>query len=83
MITSVTSATVAATSAVVGWGVALGAGGALLVVGLLFALELIDASRSHRRPVLHRVVRSITVPLLIVFFVSVAARSATILSGAA
>jgi hypothetical protein len=52
MITSVTSATVAATSAVVGWGVALGAGGALLVVGLLFALELIDATRSHRRPVL-------------------------------
>lgn len=79
MITSVTSATIAATSAVIGWGVALGAGGALLVVGLLFSLELVDAGASARRPVLHRTLRAITMPLLIVFAVSVATRGASIL----
>jgi hypothetical protein len=75
MITSVTSATVTATSAVAGWGIALGAGGALLVIGLLIALELIGPSERPWTLALRRNLRIITSPLLFVFAVSIAAKA--------
>jgi hypothetical protein len=74
MITSVTSATVAATSAAAGWGVALGAGGALFVIALLVALELISPEGRGWQIALRRSLRIATAPLLIVFAVSVAAK---------
>ena len=79
MITSVTSATVAATSAVVGWGVALGAGGALLVIGLLIALELLGPADSPRKRTTQRLLKVTMIPLLFVFAVSVSARAAAAL----
>lgn len=80
MITSVTSATVTATSAVAGWGIALGAGGALLVVGLLIALELTGTSDRPWQLALRRTLRMVTSPLLLVFGVSVAAKALTVLA---
>lgn len=80
MITSVTSATVTATSAVAGWGIALGAGGAILVIALLIGLELIgDADAGWRRG-LRRSLRVAVTPLLVVFVVSIAAKALTFLS---
>ncbi len=75
MITSVTSATVVATSAVAGWGVALGAGGALLVIGLLIALELIGTGRTRFHTTLQTALRIAVSPLLIVFAVSIVAKA--------
>lgn len=81
MITSVTSATVAATSAAAGWGIALGAGGALLVVGLLIALELIGSGeRNAFQSSLHRALRIAASPLLMVFAVSVVAKAISVLA---
>ena len=80
MITTVTTATVAATS-VIGWGIALGAGGAFLVLGLLIALELIGSGDgSTFRSSLHRAMRIAAPPLLIVFAVSVAAKAISVLA---
>ena len=79
MITSVTSATIAATSAIAGWGVILGAGGAILVIGLLIALELLGATTRPNGLVLQRLLRVTTVPLLSVFAVSVATKALTII----
>lgn len=75
MITSVTSATVTATSATAGWAMALGAGGALLVIGLLIALELLGPTESRRARAAQHVLRVSVAPLLIVFAVSVGARA--------
>jgi hypothetical protein len=80
VITSVTSATVTATSAVAGWGIALGAGGALLVIGLLIALELLGTSDSPAQQAVKRALRIATTPLLVVFAVSVVAKAMTILA---
>lgn len=80
MITSVTSATVAATSAAAGWGVALGAGGALFVIGLLMALELINPEGRGWQSALQRNLRIAAAPLLIVFVVSIVARALVILA---
>jgi len=80
LITSITTASVAATSAVSGWGVVLGAGGALLVIGLLIALELIGTSRSRFMTTLQTALRIAVSPLLIVFAVSVAAKAFLVLS---
>lgn len=80
MITSVTSASVAATSAIAGWGVALGAGGALLVIGLLIALELIGTGRTRFLMTLQTALRIAVSPLLIVFAVSVVAKALLALS---
>lgn len=80
MITSVTSATVTATSAVSGWGIALGAGGALLVIGLLIALELLGTSESPPQQAIKRALRIATTPLLVVFAVSVVAKAMAILA---
>jgi hypothetical protein len=80
MITSVTSATVTATSAIAGWGVALGAGGALLVIGLLIALELLGPGRSRFQTTLQTALRIAVSPLLIVFAVSVIAKAAAVLA---
>ena len=75
MITSVTSASVVATSAVAGWGLALGAGGAILVIGLLLALELIGTGSTRFHSTLQTALRIAVSPLLIVFAVSVAAKA--------
>ncbi|MHB8674782.1 MAG: hypothetical protein ACYDAK_14030 [Candidatus Limnocylindrales bacterium] len=80
MITSVTSATVAATSAAAGFGVALGAGGALFVIGLLVALELIGPADRGWQIALQRGLRIATGPLVVVFVVSVAAKALAILA---
>lgn len=82
MITSVTSATATATSAVAGWGIALGAGGAILVIGLLIALELLGPPDSPRKRTLQQLLRISTVPLLLVFAVSVGARALATLGAA-
>ncbi len=79
MITSVTSATATATSATAGWGVALGAGGAMLVIGLLIALELLGPPDSPRKRAVQQLLRISTIPLLLVFGVSVSARVLAIL----
>ncbi len=81
VITSVTSATVTATSAVAGWGIALGAGGALLVIGLLITLELLGATETPRGRSVEKLLRVATAPLLIVFAVSVGARALAIVGG--
>lgn len=80
VITSVTSATVVATSAVAGWGVALGAGGALLVIGLLVALEMLGATDGPVGQVVARLLRVATGPLLVVFAVSIVTKAVTILA---
>jgi hypothetical protein len=80
MITSVTSATMTATSAVTGWGVALGAGGILLVIGLLIAMELLGAGTSGWQRSLRSALKVATAPLLVVFAVGIAARVAEILA---
>jgi hypothetical protein len=82
VITSVTSATIAATSAVAGWGVMLGAGGAILVIGLLIALELLGATRHPNGVLLQRLLRVTTAPLVTVFAVSVAVKALTIMAEA-
>jgi hypothetical protein len=79
LITSVTSATVAATSAVSGWGIALGAGGAIFVIGLLIALELVGTGKTRFHTTLQTALRIAVSPLLIVFAVSVAAKVLTVL----
>ena len=79
MITSITS-TVAATSAVAGWGIALGAGGAILVIGLLIALELLGATEAPAGLTVQRLLRVATGPLLVVFVVSIASKALTILA---
>ncbi|MGH2384859.1 MAG: hypothetical protein ACRDGB_07410 [Candidatus Limnocylindria bacterium] len=79
MITSVTSATATATSADAGWGIALGAGGALLVIGLLISLELLgDAPHGWQRT-LRQTLKVTTAPLVIVFAISVLAKALTTL----
>ena len=75
MITSITTASVAATSAISGWGIALGAGGAILVIGLLIALELIGTGRTRFHSTLQTALKIAVSPLLIVFAVSVAAKA--------
>lgn len=80
MITSVTSATITATSAVAGAGVALGAGGALFVIGLLIALELVGPVDHGWQLALRHGLRTATTPLVVVFVVSVIAKAVTILA---
>ena len=80
MITSVTSATVAATSAVAGWGIALGVGGAILVIGLLIALELLGTTERPAAVRLRQFLRLTAGPLLVVFAVSVATKALLILA---
>lgn len=80
MITSVTSATATAASAASGWGIALGAGGALLVIGLLIALELLGDHDSARWRTLRRGLRVAAAPLLFVFVVSIVARAFSIVA---
>lgn len=80
MITSITSATVAATSAVAGWGVALGAGGAIGVISLLLLLEVMGTGTSRFQSTLRSTLRIAVSPLLIVFGVSVAVKAFTVLA---
>jgi hypothetical protein len=77
--TSITSATIAASS-IAGWGVVLGAGGAVLVIGLLIAMELLGASDRPRGMLLQRLLRVATVPLVTVFAVSILTKAVIILS---
>ena len=71
MITSVTSATVAATSAVASWGLALGAGGVLLVWACLLPLNSSARMRPGWKRGLRHGLKIGTGPLLFVFAVSV------------
>jgi hypothetical protein len=80
MITSVTSATVTATSAVAGWGIALAAGGAILVIGLLIALELLGTTDRPAAIRLRQFLRLTTAPLLVVFAISVGTKALLILA---
>jgi hypothetical protein len=77
MITSVTSATV---TAIATWGVALGAGGAIFVIGLLIALELLGTSDRPRARAVQQMLRVATGPLLLVFAVSIVTKALTILA---
>jgi hypothetical protein len=79
MITSVTSATEFATSASSGWATALGVGGAILLIGLLVARELLGPGQGPIRTATERVLRIMTGPLLVVFAVSVAVRAIAII----
>jgi hypothetical protein len=79
VITSVTAATVAATSAVAGWGTILGAGGAVLVLVLLVALKVLRATGRPQDALVERLLRVSAIPLLTVFAVSIVARALTIL----
>ena len=81
MITSVTSASVAATSAIAVWGVALGAGGAILVIGLLIAMDLLGATQAPRLQVVRKLLLITTGPLVLVFVVSIVAKAMAILAG--
>jgi hypothetical protein len=80
LITSVTSVTVTATSAVAEWGVALGAGGAILVIALLIALELVGTGRTRFHTTLQTALKIAVSPLLIVFAVGVVAKALTALN---
>jgi hypothetical protein len=80
MITSVTSSTIASTSAAAGWVAVLSAGGALLVIGLLIALELLGATDRPGGMLLQRSLRVTTVPLVVVFAVSIAVKAMAILT---
>lgn len=79
MTTTVTTATTAATSAIAGWAVALGAGGVLLVIGLLIAMELLGTSSQPWQQSLRRVLRIATAPLAVVFLVGVVVKMSLIL----
>jgi hypothetical protein len=80
LITSVTTASVAATSGVAGWGIALGAGGAVFVIGLLIALELMGPGRDRFHSTLRSALRIAMAPLMIVFVVSIVTKALLILS---
>lgn len=80
MITSVTSATVGAASDMAGLGATLGAGGAILVIGLLVAMDLLGASQAPRLMGVRKLLLIITGPLVLVFVVSVAAKAMAILA---
>jgi hypothetical protein len=77
VITSVTSATMTAT--VAAWGIALGAGGAILVILFLIALEMLGATEGPAQRAVQRGLRVAVMPLLTVFAVSVVAKALTIL----
>lgn len=72
MITSVTSATVTATSAASELSIILGAGGALALIGMLIILELVGDAATGWQHTLRRAVWVSTAPLLFVFAVSIA-----------
>ena len=80
LITSVTSATIAATSDVAGWAAVLSVGGALLVIGLLIALELLGTGPTRFHAGLRTALKIAVSPLFIVFAVSVAAKAFTALA---
>jgi hypothetical protein len=82
MVTSVTSATFTATADLAGWGIALGAGGAILVIGLLIALEMLGATERPTGLILRRLLLVATGPLLLVFAVSMTTKVLTILAQA-
>ena len=80
MITSVTSATLTATSAAGEWAVALGSGGALLVIAMLMMLESLRATDGPASRTVQRLLHVATGPLLVVFVVGIASRLVTILA---
>jgi hypothetical protein len=82
LITSVTSATLAATSAAAGWGAVLSAGGVLVVLGLLAALELLGTAHTRFHDGLRRALRVAIAPMLVVFAISVSVRIVGVLAAA-
>ncbi len=76
LITSVTSATIAA-SAMASWGVALGAGGVVLVLGFLVAIELIGGAETVWWAGLRDALKVCIPPLVFVFAISVIAKAIT------
>ena len=79
MITSVTSATAAATSVVASWGLTLAVGGALLVIGMLIALDVLGDAQTGWRAGLRRAIRIATAPLIFVFALSIVAKTFAVL----
>ena len=71
MITSVTSATMAMTSAVSIWGLALSGGGILLVIGLLVAIELLGSGKKPWHRSLRTALAVAAAPLTLVFAISI------------
>lgn len=80
MITSVTSATIAATSAAAGWAAVLSAGGVLVVIGLLVALELLGTGTTSFHEGLRRALRVTVSPMLVVFAISISVKVLGILA---
>jgi hypothetical protein len=82
LITSVTSATEAATAVASGVSVALGLGGAVLLILLFVIRDLLAGSDSPHRSALEPVVRVAMWPLAIVFTMSISVQTIAIVAGA-
>ena len=82
MITSVTTATQAATSGVAGLASAFGIGGAVLLIALLVTRNLLASRKSSAHRELDRALRVATWPLLIVFATSISIQTALIVAEA-
>jgi len=82
MITSVTSATEAATTGVAGLASALGIGGAVLLIALFTVRNLLASGNGSEHRELDRALRVATWPLLIVFATSISIRTVLIIAEA-
>jgi hypothetical protein len=82
MITSVTSATEAATSVTAGLATALGIGGAILLIALFVVRNLLASGNKPAHRELDRALRVATWPLLIVFATSISIQAVLIVAEA-
>jgi hypothetical protein len=82
MITSVTSATEAATAAVGGLASALGIGGAILLIALFVVRNLLASGNGSGHREFDRALRVATWPLLIVFATSISIQTVLIVAEA-
>jgi hypothetical protein len=82
MITSVTSATEAATAVAAGVATTLGIGGAILLIALMIARNLLASGNRSRHRELDRALRVATWPLLIVFVTSISIQTILIVAEA-
>jgi hypothetical protein len=82
MITSVTSATEAATAAVTGLASGLGIGGAVLLIALFVARNLLASGDGARHRALDRALRVATWPMLVVFATSISIQTVVIVAEA-
>lgn len=82
MITSVTSATEAATAAVTGLASGLGIGGAILLIALFVVRNLLASGTGVRHRELDRALRVATWPMLVVFATSISIQTVVIVAEA-